>query len=258
MGANDWQVDGDHYKKTGDPWDALRHVGFLRGTALKYIVRWRLKGGVSDLRKAVHYLQKMDEIGDQPETRGSIAGKALSEYAGRIPESADAAMFHHAAFEDPGAAATFVENMVAKIVEDGVPARGAPERPEEVDVPPTPEPPSYDSPIHDTSAVRFGRVCRNSMEVTNKAEEWRLTLQFTNEAPEQFEIASYEDALVRQLDDRWDPKWSLALRVSEAMSKVDMLSMLAGMVKRTLRAHVLIMNQLMKKKDEAEEDPHAG
>jgi hypothetical protein len=57
MGANEKQVAGDHYqKKEIQPWDVIIawELGFLDGNALKYIARWRDKGGLQDIRKAIH------------------------------------------------------------------------------------------------------------------------------------------------------------------------------------------------------------
>lgn len=66
MNANAIQHGGDHYKKYGDfqPWDAVIawNLGYLEGTALKYIARWRDKGGVEDIKKAIHFLQKLVEV----------------------------------------------------------------------------------------------------------------------------------------------------------------------------------------------------
>ena len=63
--ANDKQVNGDHYKKYGDlqPWDVVLKwkLGYLEGTALKYIARWRDKGGLTDIKKAIHFLEKLVE-----------------------------------------------------------------------------------------------------------------------------------------------------------------------------------------------------
>jgi hypothetical protein len=65
MAANDIQIGGDHYKsKTGlEPWDVIArwNLGYLDGNALKYIARWRDKGGIDDLQKAIHYLEKLIE-----------------------------------------------------------------------------------------------------------------------------------------------------------------------------------------------------
>jgi hypothetical protein len=68
--VNDMQVGGDHYKKLDiQPWDAMQawmsreaFSGFMQGNAIKYLARWREKGGVEDLRKARHYLDKLIEI----------------------------------------------------------------------------------------------------------------------------------------------------------------------------------------------------
>lgn len=66
MQANDKQIDGDHYKKYGtlQPWDVITawNLGYLDGTALKYIARWRDKGGLNDIRKAIHFLEKFIEV----------------------------------------------------------------------------------------------------------------------------------------------------------------------------------------------------
>lgn len=64
--ANDVQIGGDHYKqfKGMEPWDVITgwNLGYLDGTALKYIARWKHKNGVQDLEKAVHFLQKAIEV----------------------------------------------------------------------------------------------------------------------------------------------------------------------------------------------------
>lgn len=63
--ANKIQVAGSHYKgKTIQPWDfiAANELGYFEGNIVKYVSRWRDKGGVDDLRKAQHYLQKLIEL----------------------------------------------------------------------------------------------------------------------------------------------------------------------------------------------------
>ena len=65
MSANDTQVGGDHYKgKSIQPWDYIvaNDLGYLEGNIVKYISRWRSKGGVDDLRKVLHYTQKLIEV----------------------------------------------------------------------------------------------------------------------------------------------------------------------------------------------------
>lgn len=63
--ANDVQVGGDHYKMHGiQPWDfiASNGLGYFEGNIIKYVARWRHKGGVQDLEKARHYLDKLIEM----------------------------------------------------------------------------------------------------------------------------------------------------------------------------------------------------
>lgn len=69
------QIGGTHYaSKTIQPWDVLESwqspeafIGFLEGNALKYLSRWRQKGGVQDLAKCQHYLAKLIEVASQQE-----------------------------------------------------------------------------------------------------------------------------------------------------------------------------------------------
>lgn len=51
------------------PWDAMRSWmspeefhGFLRGNAIKYLARCQSKGGLQDLKKAQHYLEKLIQV----------------------------------------------------------------------------------------------------------------------------------------------------------------------------------------------------
>jgi hypothetical protein len=65
MSANEIQVAGSHYKTQAiEPWDyvAANGLGFFEGNVVKYVTRWRDKGGVEDLRKARHYIDKLIEL----------------------------------------------------------------------------------------------------------------------------------------------------------------------------------------------------
>lgn len=85
--ANDRQVGGEHYRKSGrrwTHWDVVeRHgVGYLEGYATKYIDRWRDKGGVQDLEKADHCVQKLLELYDESVRlpRGIVPVSVLAEF----------------------------------------------------------------------------------------------------------------------------------------------------------------------------------
>lgn len=70
MTADTTQVGGNHYAtKTVQPWAAMeawmtreQFSGYLRGNAIKYLARCDDKGGIEDLRKARHYLDKLIEF----------------------------------------------------------------------------------------------------------------------------------------------------------------------------------------------------
>jgi len=65
MSVNDRQPGGVHYKnKSIQPWDfiAANDIPFLEGNAIKYLCRWREKGGIEDLKKALHYVEKLIEL----------------------------------------------------------------------------------------------------------------------------------------------------------------------------------------------------
>jgi len=65
MNANDKQIGGDHYSKNSiQPWDYIvaNNLGYLEGNIIKYTTRWRNKGGVDDLRKVIHYAEKLIEV----------------------------------------------------------------------------------------------------------------------------------------------------------------------------------------------------
>jgi hypothetical protein len=66
--ANEQQVGGAHYAtKAIQPWDFIiaNNLGYLEGNIVKYVSRWKDKGGVQDLKKAQHYLQKLIEVNDE-------------------------------------------------------------------------------------------------------------------------------------------------------------------------------------------------
>ena len=64
------QIGGDHYiQKNIQPWAAMeawmtpeQFAGFLRGNAIKYLARADDKGGIEDIKKAQHYIEKLVEF----------------------------------------------------------------------------------------------------------------------------------------------------------------------------------------------------
>lgn len=64
MTANNKQVGGNHYATAIQPWDYViaNNLGYLEGTAIKYLSRFRQKGGIQDLKKAIHFIEKLIEV----------------------------------------------------------------------------------------------------------------------------------------------------------------------------------------------------
>lgn len=74
MNPNETQVGGSHYQQaTGrQHWDIMDDfdVPYLEANATKYLSRWKLKGGLQDLHKAQHYMQKVaSQVAANPERR---------------------------------------------------------------------------------------------------------------------------------------------------------------------------------------------
>lgn len=61
----DEQVGGDHYKKLKiQPIEYIfaNDIGFVEGCVIKYVSRWRSKGGIKDLEKAKHFLELLIQL----------------------------------------------------------------------------------------------------------------------------------------------------------------------------------------------------
>lgn len=66
------QVGGTHYTKLKiQPIEYVHanNLGYCEGSVIKYVSRWRDKGGLEDLRKAKHFIDILIEL----ETRGEAA-----------------------------------------------------------------------------------------------------------------------------------------------------------------------------------------
>ena len=71
MSALNDQIRGSHYKAKGiQPVEFIHSNGltFIEGNVIKYVWRWRDKGGVADLEKAKHYIEMLIEL----ETGGPV------------------------------------------------------------------------------------------------------------------------------------------------------------------------------------------
>jgi hypothetical protein len=63
------QIGGDHYRSRAiQPIQFIlaNGLGFCEGNVIKYVTRWKDKGGLDDLKKARHYL---DFLIEQEESR---------------------------------------------------------------------------------------------------------------------------------------------------------------------------------------------
>lgn len=65
MSALAIQVGGGHYKdKRIQPIEFIHanRLTHIEGSVVKYISRWREKGGIQDLEKIIHYVQLLIEL----------------------------------------------------------------------------------------------------------------------------------------------------------------------------------------------------
>ena len=65
MSAFERQEGGAHYRDM--PMQVTEYIhrnglGYIEGCVVKYVSRWRSKGGLEDLRKARHYLDLLIEM----------------------------------------------------------------------------------------------------------------------------------------------------------------------------------------------------
>ena len=65
MSALDTQIQGSHYKGFAIQPVVFIHannVPFIEGNCIKYLMRWREKGGIKDLEKVKHYVDLLIEL----------------------------------------------------------------------------------------------------------------------------------------------------------------------------------------------------
>lgn len=59
------QVAGGHYKKMAIQPVVYIHengIPFIEGCVIKYVSRWRDKGGIDDIKKAIHFLEMLIDL----------------------------------------------------------------------------------------------------------------------------------------------------------------------------------------------------
>lgn len=62
------QVGGDHYSKLAiQPVEYIQanNIPYMEGNVIKYVTRWRDKGGIADLEKARHYIDMLIAFEEQ-------------------------------------------------------------------------------------------------------------------------------------------------------------------------------------------------
>lgn len=65
MSALKKQIAGNHYSYfVIQPIEFItqNNLPFIEGNVIKYVCRWKEKGGVEDLDKAIHYIELLKEL----------------------------------------------------------------------------------------------------------------------------------------------------------------------------------------------------
>jgi len=95
--ANEVQIGGDHYKSQFQHWDFIAEsfgASYFKGVITKYIVRWRKKNGLEDLRKSRHYVEKLIELCEEDKVRQPLPWTDGLEFAhANQMNEVDAAIF---------------------------------------------------------------------------------------------------------------------------------------------------------------------
>jgi hypothetical protein len=77
------QIGGEHYGGNEfQHWDMVIECGtdYLAGVASKYLRRWRTKGGIQDVQKAIQYVDKLIEAGVEPTGSSVVADENIIRY----------------------------------------------------------------------------------------------------------------------------------------------------------------------------------
>lgn len=101
--ALDTQVGGNHYKNLAiQPVEYIfkNKLGYFEGCVIKYVTRWKSKGGVQDLEKAKHFLELLIDLQEQYAKEGmlDLVQQELAELS--VVEQAEP--HEHPAYENTG------------------------------------------------------------------------------------------------------------------------------------------------------------
>lgn len=82
MSAIQTQIGGSHYKDLQiQPVEYIHAngLGYFEGNVLKYITRWKAKGGIADLEKAKHYIELLIELESEKQSLDAMDKPAESD-----------------------------------------------------------------------------------------------------------------------------------------------------------------------------------
>jgi len=88
MSALDKQVAGKHYKELKiQPiqYITANNLPYIEGNVVKYITRWRHKGGIEDLNKVIHYVELLKELEVGKSERSHRSETSLKDIIKRGP-----------------------------------------------------------------------------------------------------------------------------------------------------------------------------
>jgi hypothetical protein len=94
------QIGGEHYKSKGiQPVEFIHsnNLTFIEGNVIKYVWRWRDKGGIADLEKAKHYIEMLIELEGKHDAVPPVAEISVCDNCGAEYPSAPIGTIHKCA-----------------------------------------------------------------------------------------------------------------------------------------------------------------
>lgn len=115
----DTQVGGNHYKNLAiQPVEYIfkNNLGYFEGCVIKYVTRWKDKGGVQDLEKAKHFLELLIELQEQHAKVGmlSLVQKELVECEDQKGVPANDTIYRYLVLADNATPTEFYVGMFEK------------------------------------------------------------------------------------------------------------------------------------------------